>query len=44
MRDDNWFPKHWEELGVITKFPRPKKIDELKVGDNLQYADVIRTN
>ncbi|EAY15861.1 hypothetical protein TVAG_160340 [Trichomonas vaginalis G3] len=44
VRGDNWVAEHWEELGIIIKFPRPMKINDLKLADILNSADKIRIN
>ncbi|OHT00931.1 Cytoplasmic dynein 2 heavy chain 1 [Tritrichomonas foetus] len=44
VRGDNWTAEHWEELGIILKYPKPMKINELKLSDILANAAGIHKN
>lgn len=44
VRGENWVAEHWEELGIIIKYPKPMKINELKLKDIISSAEPIRAN
>lgn len=35
VHSDNWSAEHWEELGIILKYPKAMRINELKLKDIL---------
>ena len=44
VRGENWTAEHWEELGIILKYPKAMKINELKLSNILDNAEGIHKN